>query len=418
MNIQFSEQQESALRKVNDWLKEIEAHGVRSENQVFRLFGYAGTGKSTILKYISDTMGMAALFVSFTGKAVAVLRRKGIPNADTIHSVLYKPRSVIDEEDIRARIGELNNEIEELSKEEDTNEEELQMLHKALRTLEESVGPQFSLSVSDRLRRASIIVVDECSMVSSQIGMDLINLGKPILAVGDPFQLPPVRGVSYFTRLQEPDVFLQEVHRQARDSGVISLATHIRQGLNWRSFPFTSYDDLALVKEGQHNLEAGLFQNHQYLVGRHKLRKRINSTIRRVNEYFDEVPEQGEKLIVTENNKIKGMMNGSTWIVNKVRRTTPLHVMLDLVSEDGSRLEEDVRCPRIVLEGRRNEYIGDRTTDVLAEWGYAITVHKAQGSEWNSVTLFAGDSLGEGEAEQRWLYTGVTRASTTLEMIE
>src|SRR5580658_9811302 len=178
--MEWSPQQEAALKAVGLWLK-------RGEAQVLRLFGYAGTGKTTLARTIAEGSDGDVVFGAFTGKAALVLRSKGCSNARTIHSLIYRAR--------------------------DTDTEE----------------PTFELNDESPAAKANLIIIDECSMVDADLGRDLLSFGKPVLVLGDPAQLPPVKGGGYFTE-GPPDVMLTEVHRQAVDNPIIKMSMLVREG--------------------------------------------------------------------------------------------------------------------------------------------------------------------------------------------
>src|SRR3954453_15882830 len=184
--MQLSPQQDDALQAVSRWMK-------AGRPQVFRLFGYAGTGKTTLARQIAEAVDGDVLFAAFTGKAAQVMRNKGCANARTIHSLIYRPRG----EKPEAETGEMQ--------------------------------PAFSLNRASAVGKAKLIVVDECSMVDEALGRDLLSFGTPVLVLGDPGQLPPISGGGYFTNA-EPDVVLTEVHRQARDNPIVQLAQTVREG--------------------------------------------------------------------------------------------------------------------------------------------------------------------------------------------
>jgi len=119
------------------------------EPQVFRLFGYAGVGKTTLARHIAEGAQGEAVFAAFTGKAALVLRSKGCVGASTIHALIY-----------RASEGAEG-------------------------------APTFTLNHDGPASKAGLIVIDECSMVDAELGRDLLSFGKPILVLGDPAQLPP-----------------------------------------------------------------------------------------------------------------------------------------------------------------------------------------------------------------------------------
>ncbi|MEM6463825.1 MAG: ATP-dependent RecD-like DNA helicase, partial [Pseudomonadota bacterium] len=149
--MQFSNQQDQALKAVSAWLKQ-------GKSPLFRLFGYAGTGKTTLARHFAEHVDGDVQFAAFTGKAAQVLRSKGAANAKTIHSLIYRPR------------GEEAVEDEETGK--------------------TSISPMFSLNRQSPVAKASLVIVDECSMVDEELGSDLMGFGTPILVLGDPGQLP------------------------------------------------------------------------------------------------------------------------------------------------------------------------------------------------------------------------------------
>jgi exodeoxyribonuclease-5 len=188
--MEFAPQQDEALKAVSRWLKE-------GRSPLFRLFGYAGTGKTTLARHFAENVEGEVLFAAFTGKAAQVLRSKGAKNARTIHSLIYRPRG-----------------------EEEVSDEE---------TGKTSIAPMFSINRQSPVAKAALIIIDECSMVDEALGRDLMSFGTPILVLGDPGQLPPVSGGGYFTN-EEPDYLLTDIHRQARDNPIIQLAMHVREG--------------------------------------------------------------------------------------------------------------------------------------------------------------------------------------------
>src|ERR1041385_1883895 len=84
----FSPQQDAALKAVAEWLKAKPGRG--QTPLVFRLFGYAGTGKTTLARHIAEGVDGKVLCAAFTGKAALVMRSKGCEGASTIHSLIYK----------------------------------------------------------------------------------------------------------------------------------------------------------------------------------------------------------------------------------------------------------------------------------------------------------------------------------------
>jgi exodeoxyribonuclease-5 len=204
--------QAKAIRDIKEWFT-----GRTKEQQVFRVFGYAGTGKTTITKHAIAELGLSdgangVMYAAFTGKAALVMTRKGTP-ASTIHSLIYRVSEATQEE------------IEKVKRDIATIREKLNLLGPAKRFLEEAHlrslelrlddihRPRFVLNEQSIVRDAALIVLDEVSMVGPDMARDLIAFGKPILVLGDPGQLPPIKGEGAFTQA-EPDVMLTEIHRQ------------------------------------------------------------------------------------------------------------------------------------------------------------------------------------------------------------
>ena len=244
MTITPSPQQEAAIRAIVEWYREP-----NGRQPVFRLFGYAGSGKSTITRHAIEALGLApmsrdgsaaggVLFAAYTGKAALVMTRKGTP-ASTIHSLIYRVSEATPEE------------IERVTRELETLRTGLQSMGPAERSFAETQirrfelrladihQPRFVLNEKSLVRDAELIVLDEVSMVGPEMAADLLAFGKPILVLGDPGQLPPINGAGAFTDAA-PDVMLTEIHRQAGESAIIRLATMARQG---EPIPYGGHDD-------------------------------------------------------------------------------------------------------------------------------------------------------------------------------
>ena len=231
MNITLSRAQQQAVDQLKSWYKSPD------KKPVFRIFGYAGSGKSTIVTYALTELGIGPhecggetgfLAATFTGKAALVMTRKGTP-ASTIHSLIYRVS-----EATKAEIDKLKKDIAEIKAKlpnlgpGERMPEESRLWSLELR-LADIHKPKFVLNEDSIVRDAKLIVLDEVSMVGEEMARDLLAFGKPILVLGDPGQLPPIKGDGAFTRAP-PDVMLTEIHRQAGESAIIRLATMARQG--------------------------------------------------------------------------------------------------------------------------------------------------------------------------------------------
>lgn len=374
--MEFSPQQDHALREVSRWLK-------AGERQVFRLFGYAGTGKTTLARHLAQGVDGDVLFAAYTGKAAQVLRMRGAKGASTIHSLIYRPRG------------------EEVVSNEETGAQ--------------SLAPTFSLNRQSAVAKAKLVIIDECSMVDEELGRDLLSFGTPVLVLGDPGQLPPISGGGFFTE-QTPDVLLEEVHRQARDNPIIELAQTVREG---REIMAGSYGDTArVIGKGEVTPDLVL-EADQVLVGTNRTRRRYNTRLRELKGFEGLLPAAGDKLVCLRNDTAKGLLNGSLWQVTSAPRTVKSAMTLLIRSEDEGveRVSAKVKVLKSVFEEPDAEIAWQlkRRHDDF-DFGYALTVHKAQGSQWNEVVLF-DESFAFREHRTRWLYTAITRAAERLTIV-
>ncbi|MGZ9410015.1 MAG: ATP-dependent DNA helicase [Methylocystis sp.] len=360
----WTPEQDQALTAVARWL---ETPGAR---QVFRLFGYAGTGKSTLARHLAEHVEGDVAFAAFTGKAALVMRSKGCKDARTIHSLIYRAT--------------------------DTETEE----------------PSFVLNDDSAAARAKLIVVDECSMVDEELGRDLLSFGKKVLVLGDPAQLPPVKGGGFFTDA-EPDVMLKEVHRQAADNPIIRLSMAIRAG---ESVERGVFGDTRVISRD--SLDPALVTGaDQVLVGLNKTRRAYNGRLRQLRGFTGDLPQSGEKLVCLRNNRKKGLLNGALFTVKSAGALRRGKVRMLVTPEDGetAKFQRVAVVPQLFGAETDIPYALRKDSDEF-DFGYALTVHKAQGSQWDDVTLF-DESFAFREHRARWLYTGVTRAAKKLTLV-
>jgi exodeoxyribonuclease-5 len=361
MGMIWPPQQEAALNAVAQWLK--------SEPQLFRLFGYAGTGKTTLAKKIAEDIDGGVAFAAFTGKAALVLRSKGCKEARTIHSLIYRLRAT------------------------DTQE------------------PSFN--EGSAVAKSSLVIIDECSMVDAELGRDLLSFGKPVLVLGDPAQLPPVKGGGFFTE-GTPDVMLTEVHRQAVDNPIIEMCMLVREG---GRLSLGAYGESLVVD--RRDIDSGtVTAADQLLVGLNRTRHSYNKRMRELFGHADVFPQAGDKLVCLKNDKAKGLFNGEIWLVKTTAPTRKKKLALNIVPED-----DPARKPlRIGVLPEFFQRLEESLSPIIRrasdefDYGYALTVHKAQGSQWNHVVLF-DESFAFREHRNRWLYTGITRAAERLTIV-
>jgi ATP-dependent exoDNAse (exonuclease V) alpha subunit len=419
MSIVVSEAQSKAIAVIRDWYLNR-----RHQQQILSVFGYAGTGKTTITNLAMQALGLepmtpgglgGVLFAAFTGKAVLVMTRKGTP-AQTIHSLIYRNSDASPEE-----IARVTEELAALERDlprmwvAERGFAQAQIAQLKLR-LDHIHEPQFVLNPHSDLRDADLLVLDEVSMVGKQMADDLLAFGKPILVLGDPGQLPPVKDEGFFVK-GEPDVMLTEIHRQAADSPILRLATMARRG---EPIPFGAFDD-NVWKMSRHDVTpAQLLRGGQVICGKNATRRRLNTAMKSAAGFFTDYPAgAGEKIICLRNRHDLGLINGMFLMLSAVRPHphNPRAFRAAIQTEDGVAIagEQDFwrgeYDDHVVFDPNRNRHEwATRRGLIESSWGYAITCHKAQGSQYPTVVV-VDDGFGHSaEVRNQWLYTAITRA--------
>ena len=414
--VTLTSDQEIAKNLIEEWF-------FNTDNQVFVLSGYAGTGKTFLIDYVVREAlhlkaGDEAVFVSPTGKAAANLVKNGTI-AGTVHSLIYMRDG--DEFDV-----DENGEIIEKH---------------ALSFIKRE-------KIDERIR---LIIVDEASMVNETVLYDLLSFNVKCLFCGDGAQLPPVNGECPL--LGNPNYTLTQIVRQAKDNPIIQVATMAREG---KRIPYGKYGDKVCVV-GRNALSPAerkrlFLKADQIICGRNKTRNSLNAEIRGYKgiPVEQELPIEGEKLICTLNDWEKPLdkderfylVNG---IIGTAKEIVPSFDDLATMEFTADFLEESVKVPfdtGIFTKGEYTHLYGDRAVtladgtvvhesnfqllrklravseEVICrfEFAYAVTCHKAQGSEFNFVIVF-DESWVFDEERDRWLYTAITRAKEKLLII-
>lgn len=417
--IDWTAQQREAIDKVVDWYHD-------SDQQVFRLFGYAGTGKTTIASATVDELGLTgrALYAAFTGKAAFVLRTKGCEGASTIHSLIYQAK-----EKARAAINELYKQLER-----ESDPMRRDMVQRTIAAEEAKLAmPDWILNEGSELGQAPLLVLDEVSMVGHTMAADLLSFGTKMLVLGDPAQLPPVEGAGYFINAN-PDHLLDEIHRSALDSPVTRLATAVRgapPGDRTLGVPGPDGDSGRLLRLSGPD---ELLSFDQVLVGTNAMRWRFNTMLRALRGLTGNIPQPGDRIIILTNNSAAGVFNGQQLIVEQATVNPDYSDVIHLatVDDEGQSRQIDVWASGFVdLDGEKLAKRNGRGRIIAATWGHAITCHKSQGSQWDRVLVIdeshvfargayrdhvevlgpAGAELEAHIAGKRWLYTAITRAA-------
>lgn len=365
--------------------------------------GYAGTGKSTLIKFIIAALDLhpeEVCYVAYTGKAAQVLRQKGCPNAVTAHKLLYKAKPMPN--------GSYKFE------------------------------PKTSLE-----EEYSIIVVDEISMLPKTMWERLLTHRVHVIAMGDPFQLPPIDTDSDNHVLDKPHVFLDEIMRQAAESEIIRLSMHIREGKPISEFKASGQQVLIYRPD---ELVTGMYEwADQIICATNATRNQINMDMRNIKGFGPE-PAVGDKIISLRNqweffsngSDPSPLTNGSigtisntdlksVWVPKYINSQPVDFLYTTMVDENGDRFDyipvdyKALTTGTKALTGQQEYQMRKlkKCPDPPFEfsYAYAITCHKAQGSEWPNILVFEERFPFDKEDHARWLYTAVTRAENKLVLV-
>lgn len=355
--------------------------------------GYAGTGKTTLLGYLRKELNkrnkkFKTAFCSFTGKATRVLKNK-----------LLESNSMYDQDSISTIHGLIYSPIEN---------EKLEI-----------VGWERKGSVE-----ADLIIVDEASMIDKDIWDDLVSYGIPIVAVGDHGQLPPING--NFNLMKEPVLKLEEIHRQAKDNPIIKISVLARDrgvipaidfGNGVRKIRRAAVDASEIIEEELRDSK----KDRLIICGYNRTRVDLNRFIRQALGFESEEPKIGDRVICLRNNHTAQVFNGMLGTILNIRGKDGNWFEAEIEMDNESKIYKGlVSREQFNNQGGMN-FSSKRwkvTGGDLFDFGYALTVHKAQGSQAKRVLLFE-ERFGRDDEEmwRRWLYTAVTRAEKELIII-
>lgn len=397
MHINLSPGQVAAYDAVMAW-----ATNPAAESPQFVLAGYAGTGKSTLASHIAAQLGESNVaYCAYTGKAANVLREKGCGNVNTIHGWLYDIKG-----HSKVVLAALQDELEAAILNQDESKA-AQLRKEIAAKQEEFKKPKFTLNKDSELRHYDLVIVDEYSMLPAKIVEDLLAVCKKVLFLGDPYQLPPVSGVCPL----QPEVFLEEIHRQALESGIIRMSKAVRDG---EYIPKgRTGNDFWYIDKNQVGRDKFL-NCDQLIVGRNNTRHAMNAWYRKQYDYLTPLPAAGEKLICLKNNHVAGLFNGMIGRARTHAKNRGQYYWLEFESMDAVRVWAD-DC-----RGNESTYNHENEMHKALErftYAYAITCHKSQGSEFDNVMVI-NEPIGRGEDRRRWTYTAITRAKRNCVLIQ
>lgn len=417
--ITLSKDQASAKQTIMDWL-----YSSRRASYM-TLGGYAGTGKSSLIAEVRNSLPKRwkVAFCAFTGKAASVMNSK-LEKVDAVNLNDY--------------VGTIHGLCYMVREDPDTK---MKVFHRR---------PYLDYD---------LIVVDEASMVNQELFSDLRSYGIPILFVGDHGQLPPI-STDGFNLMENPQIKLEDVHRFESDSALLDLSIMARNG---DDIPFKRFDE-NVVKTNERDLivndfiinDLGDFSNGICLCATNNTRVDVNQLIRMnmgiIGNLGDKVPRVGDRVVCLRNNRslVSPIYNGTLGkitnisIPDKIEDVYTTSITMDgdvkysgLVCKDGfgemkRQNDGDVKeyiTMRELMEMKPYLTISEKKLmrgklgkkkiyfDAF-DFGYCLTVHKAQGSEWGNVLVFE-EPMGQWDDEykSRWLYTAITRSNHKLMII-
>ena len=389
-SITLTKDQTSALENIIAWQK-------KPHKQFLTLGGYAGTGKTTLLsifrsKLFSMYPKLKVGFCAFTGKASQVLQKslkqeRAVFKGDkvgTIHSLIYQ--AITDNKGV-------------------------------ICGWEKRTSLPFDL-----------LIVDEASMVSEVIWKDLLSFAVPIIAVGDHGQLTPIE--DKFSLMKQPDITLEKIHRQAEGSPIIKLSQVVREvGYIPVGRIASTVVKHSRVDSDIHSITQSLLESWDeeslFLVGMNATRIQLNQQVRSLRDYYSLDPATGDRVICLKNNWQVGIYNGMLGTILHLesdfdRAKTHQWFKATIQMDDGSVYSGKISRHQFNSAASVREVKGLKYAEIgdLFDFGYALTVHKAQGSQARRVIVFEQRNKYMSDEEwRRWLYTAVTRAEEELIII-
>ena len=379
--------QQVAVDMFVEWYK----HPEKRYRPWFEISGAAGTGKTTVVKYIIQELGLNnedVAFVAYVGKATLALRQNGLP-AKTIHSSIYD----------LTKLRKLDDDGVPYMAEEFVKKEHL----------------PYNLK---------LIVVDEAGMVGGKIAEDLLSYNIPVIALGDLKQLPPVMAQRMF--LKEPDVELNEIMRQAKDSPIIYLSQLATNGID---IPYGIYGGNECIVIPKHKLtDNHLKESDIVICGTNSMRDTINAYMRsRIQDIHSNHITIGDKLVCRQNrwgislNDDISLVNGLIGYVDGVYRDAgKADMLIDFRPEFSNEVFHKIAIshsyPFMKYQERQQQNIRFLNGTAF-EFGNAITCHLSQGSQYDTVLIYNESSSNSSLYQRQWLYTAITRAKKKLYLV-
>lgn len=388
----LTNEQEQALKIILNKYKNHEKY--------VTICGYAGVGKSTLVKFAIEALDVSpekVAYATYTGKAAEVLRKKGNSNAMTLHKLLYDsiPRQ----------------------------------------------GGGF-IRIPKKTLDYDIVLIDEISMAPKSMLEMLLKHKVFCIFMGDNFQLPQIDKNEAHDFLQHPDIFLSTVMRQAEESEIIRLTMQIR---NFQPLQINEGKEVKIMSKNDLSMNALLWAD-QVICATNAKRNKLNQDMRAALGYSGD-PQEGERVICLQNywdsvsTQGEALVNGTTGFLHSPRNdkivvpkfcrinkmTLPI-IEADFITEEGGVFPRVRMDRKLITEGESSltweeAYALGRLKkkiDIIPsqfDYGYAITAWKAQGSEWKKVLVLEENFPFIKVDHAKFLYTACTRASEKLVLV-
>ena len=385
----LSEDKKLVLKQILHWFE-----FKTDQQQYLTIGGYAGTGKTTLIALLRRLLykkspKLKVAFAAFTGKATQVLQ-----NYLTEFDLLYQQDSI-------------------------------STIHSLIYSVVKNEQQQIvAWRKKDRLQ-TDLIIVDEASMIDQEIWQDLLSYQIPIIAVGDHGQLPPIHG--YFNLMKEPLLRLETIHRQELNNPIIEVSILARtKGY----IPVAKYGKKVRKLQKSDPETAEQVENYLQMAdeetlivcGYNNTRLRLNQYLRTLKGFESEEPQAGDRVICLRNNQQKQIYNGMLGTLEHIRRIDKNFFEVSVDFDDQNQLYEGLvvakqfNSPQTISFNGQDRYLLKKAD--LFDFAYALTVHKAQGSQAKRVIVFEERFKQMSDEDwRRWLYTAVTRAEEELIII-
>jgi exodeoxyribonuclease-5 len=437
-DVDLTDEQLRAIDAFVKWYQNGIKHGF-GERPKFKLAGPAGSGKSTLAMYALEAVGLnpwgtEVCKVAYTGKAAMVMQQKGLAGSGTIHSRIYIPVDDVSEQikEMRTRLLKLRGSLGSVPiGERERVAAEINQLSVDIKTLQERSDDdmQWILNPNGAPANSKLVLCDEASMVGGKIQIDLESYNTPILYLGDGFQLQPIVDDEdnytsvFFDKSGKNlpvDFALTQIHRQAEGSPIIRYSRALRENrrdeINFMGKMVGDDGSLFIRVPRAQITPEHLARAEQIIVGKNDTRHHINEQVRELLGRESPYPEEGDRVIFLKNNKDHNIVNGMMGTClggyyGYSEKSQSFKVETEL--EDGRQILANMLVPYFQSPGDKEaiyEAPGwSRKANLHADYAYAITGHKSQGSQYESGIALEEPIARTEEDRRRWLYTVYTR---------